>query len=139
MFSLKSAIKRLTGGLYCYVTGERMNLQNSLMIEIITLEECELIFRDISRTLKKPIDCIIGNSSLVILMDDTVMNIWPGPEINMRFDWDNDHPVDSLKYTCSNQSGRFEIGYVLLRNNRITYFELKGVLLNALIGTNPNH
>lgn len=111
-----------------------MPIPKELPVDVITLEECVSVLQDISRTIRKPIECVPRKSALVAVLDDTIMNVWPGPEVNMKFPWNEEHPVDSLKYTCSDRSGRFEIGHLVLRDNRISYFELKETLMIALIG-----
>lgn len=110
-----------------------MYIPEKVNVEIITPDECESLIQDISRTIRKPVDFLVRPNSVVAVLDGTVMNIWPGPEVNMRFPWDNEHPVDSLKYTCSDRAGRFDIGHVVLRN-RMSYIELKEELMTALMG-----
>ena len=111
-----------------------MSIPKEWPVEMITPQECESVIQDISRTIRKPIDCVSRKSALVAVLDDTIMNVWPGPEVNMRFPWNEDHPIDSIKYSCSDRSGRFEIGHVVLRDSRMSYFELKETLMLALIG-----
>lgn len=114
-----------------------MYLPEKICVEIITPVECEYLIQDISRTLRKPVDFLTRPNSVVAILDDTVMNIWPGPDVNMVFPWCDDHPVDSLKYTCSNRAGRFDIGHVVLRN-KVSYLELKEELMKALSGKRGN-
>jgi hypothetical protein len=112
-----------------------MHIPEKVCVEVITPDECECLIQDISRTLKKPVDFLARPNSVVAVLDDTVMNIWPGPEVNMKFPWCVEHPVDSLKYTCSDRAGRFDIGHVVLRN-KVSYLELKLELMRALAGKN---
>lgn len=110
-----------------------MHIPEKNRVELITPEECESLFKDISRTLKTPVDFLTRQNSVIAVLDETIMNIWPGPEVNMRFPWSDEHPVDSLKFTCSNRAGRFDIGHVVLRSS-VSYQELKEQLMNALSG-----
>lgn len=110
-----------------------MYIHEKVRVELITPEECESLFKDISRTLKTPVDFLTRQNSVIAVLDETIMNIWPGPEVNMRFPWSAEHPVDSLKFTCSDPSGRFDIGHVVLRSN-VSYLDLKEQLMQALSG-----
>lgn len=112
-------------------------MNKAVSLDLLSLCECEEVLLDISRSIRKPMRLIKRPNAMVAVVDQTILNVWPGQDVNMRFPWNDEHAVDSLEFTCSRPGGYFTRGHIHLRHTKMSYLELKEELMSALVEQEP--